>query len=909
MEEGKAVNKKTKHFISVIRSYLTVLVAVCMAFVIAMPQYAKAESVEPASADASSGQSNANSTPVNVIILIDKSGSMQKTDKEGQAKSAAMQFLDIISTDNSGTKLSEVTDLAIISFDHETTVEADFTSIKSDDSKSFMKDRIRGIQYGDKDRDTDIGLALKTAADLLQKQASPGDQNAVFLFTDGKTEGKSVDLAQSQKDLEYAINTLSSIDKTDIYALGWNYNNTLQEDGIKAIQDITNGLQKSDGLEDRRAGDTSGKFPRANYLITDQMQETRNFMTAVAEHLRGGIVEPIPEGKFDIDSSEIVEAHVIISSADDVINDVNIITPSGDSLQPGEKYSEEGDDHYKVCKLFIPEMGTYTVQVNCKDESTVSKLLVKRYAVEAKAHVDYVPNDGSYGLNSPFVGILKLVPIYNNDPYRESSFIDTINTKVAYVTEPELTDDGGTRITPYNLEYDDAAAYDDKDTASGCFVCAFPVAMEGSYGIEATIATDNMKRTVALVLDPDTGITRNADGSYSFEVAPVKVKRGKTIEWQPDQNLQFLRVQAVSTDDEKTAAAEMADGGKVKISGKAKGQTSLNATAQDQDGITWYLTGPVEVAFALKILEIILIVLGILLVAGIIFFLTRKLKSGDGLFSVRIEDLKSGYMEEFNIAPPRGTSFSLWDIASQTANRILTQSQGQPSQQQNAVVTTIRNKEKQLKSFKLLLAKEQAMDGSKHDTYKCKHDKFVQELSGPIYNDQELRIDMTFSPRSNGFGGFGNPQDKGPTFGTEPGFDNNPWSNPGQDGSFGGGQQSGGFGGFGGGQQSGGFGGFGGGQQSGGFGGFGGDQQSGGQQGGGFGGFGGGQQGGGFGGFGGDQQSGGQQGGGFGGYSGDQQSGGQQGGGFGGFGGGQQSGGQQGGGFNNGGDSWGSGNW
>ena len=71
MEEGKAVNKKTKHFISVIRSYLTVLVAVCMAFVIAMPQYAKAESVEPASADASSGQSNANSTPVNVIILID----------------------------------------------------------------------------------------------------------------------------------------------------------------------------------------------------------------------------------------------------------------------------------------------------------------------------------------------------------------------------------------------------------------------------------------------------------------------------------------------------------------------------------------------------------------------------------------------------------------------------------------------------------------------------------------------------------------------------------------------------------------------------------------------------------------------------------------------------------------------
>ena len=816
-----------------ITSYLTVLAAVCMSIVIALPQCAQA-----APAAAASGQSNANSTPVNVIILIDKSGSMQKTDKEEQAKSAAMQFLDVISNDNTDTNLSEVTDLAIISFDHETTVEADFTSIKSDDSKSFMKDRIKGIQYGDKDRDTDIGYALKTAADLLQKHASPGDKNAVFLFTDGKTEGKAVDLAKSQKDLESALSTLSSIDNTDVYALGWNYNNTLQKDGIEAIQDITNKLQTSDGLTQRRAGDESGKFALANYLITDQMQETRNFMTSVAEHLRGGIVVPIPEGKFDIDSSEIVEAHVIISSAHEPIKDVNIITPSGDSLQPGEKYSEEGDDHYKVCKLFIPEMGTYTVQVNCADEDTVSKLLVKRYAVEASACVDYVPNDGTYGLNSPYVGILKVIPVYNNNPYREPSFINSISTKVAYVTEPESTDDEGTRITPYNLEYDDAMAFDAKDTATGCFVCAFPVTTEGSYGVEATIATDNMKRTVVLVLDPKTGITRNADGSYSCETAPIEIKRGRTIEWQPDQNLQSLRFQDVRTDDEKTAAAEIADGGKIRISGKAKGQTRMNATALDQDGNTWNLSGPVEVAFAFKILEMILIILGILLLAGLIFFLTRKLKSGDGLFSVHIEDLKNGYMEDFNIAPPRGSSFSLWEVASQTASRIITQTQGHPSEQQNGLVTMIRSKEKLLKTYKLFLAKEQAMDGSKHDTYKYRHDKFIQELSGPVFNDQELRIDITFTPRSSGFGGFGGTQNPGPGFGTAQGFENNQWSNSGQDGGFGD------FGGFQ--AQDSGFGGFGGQQggqaQDSGFGGFG-SQQGGQSQGSGFGGFGG-QQGG-----------------------------------------------------------------
>ena len=47
-------------------------------------------------AGASEATSGANTEPVNVILIIDKSGSMRRTDQEGQAKSAASEFLDIL---------------------------------------------------------------------------------------------------------------------------------------------------------------------------------------------------------------------------------------------------------------------------------------------------------------------------------------------------------------------------------------------------------------------------------------------------------------------------------------------------------------------------------------------------------------------------------------------------------------------------------------------------------------------------------------------------------------------------------------------------------------------------------------------------------------------------------------------
>ena len=766
-------------------------------------------------AGAAEGTSGANTEPVNVILIIDKSGSMRRTDQEGQAKSAASEFLDILASPNQSENLSAVTNVAILAFNNNFEEISGFTSIKDDASRDYMKSRISEIEY-EKGSDTDIGKVLNHAAQMLKEQ-DPDGRNLIFLFTDGKTDftaGRYKTplnelFEKSANNKATAINKLSSMSRTEVVALGWNYQNSLEAEGKQEIMDITNTLQSKDGLMARDPSDQNGKFPNANYLITDNMVYAREFMAAEAERLRGGIVT-VFDKEFEIESSEVVEPHVILSS-NEKIEGINIISPSGEKLEPGEKYSEEGDDFYKVCKLFTPDLGKYTVQIQGADEDSVSKLLVRLYAVEAKMNVEQVPDDGSYGTGAPYAGLVKVTPVYKGQPYTEPTFISSVTTKEAYVTAPETS---GTGVTSYPLEY---------DNTENCFTCAFPILEDGTYGVEATIANDKMTRTVVVELDTDTGITRNSDGSFTKSIENITVKRGKTLEWEPESNLKFLTLQNVSTDDPAFAETHIKPGaGAVTIKGKKKGETPLSIAAQDKNGNDWHLEGKVIVNFALTLPEIILIILVIALIAALIFFLLKRMKSGDGLINGKIRNMRTGYSEEFSIIPPKGSSFKLWIIANQVIERMRASSGGRLTGDQNTLIGMMERRKKELESYKMVLTKKKSIDGSKQDAYECIHDKYTNDLSLPVFQDQELLIDLTFVP--SGVDGFNTHGPAEPMFGDQQrGF--------GDQGGFGG---QGGFGDQG--SQQGGFGNQGGawdqGSQQGGFGSQGGAWDQGGQQGG-----------------------------------------------------------------------------
>ena len=790
--------KKEDHVVKKSR-LLSLLLAIVLAVSILLPLAAAAEG------SSASGSTNENDANVNVVILIDKSGSMKRTDPEGKAKSAARQFVDIITEDDTDGNLSAVTDLAILAFNQDVyNISKGFHSIKDKDSQKLMKDWIDDIEYAD--GDTDIGLAMKTAQEMLQEHTEDDEKNVVLLFTDGKTD--NVDLIQSEQYLQTALSNFKGMDNISVYAVGWNYNNSLKAEGIQAIRDITNTVQSRDGLYPRDPDDKGGRYDKGNYLITNSWGKVRELMTAVAEDLHGGIAIPF-ESTFTIDSSEIVEAHIIISSDQDEIKGVNVLNPNGDKMKVGSNYTEEKDPdgHYMVCKLKQPAQGEYTVQVDCNDQDAVSKLLVKRYAIEAKAEVVVRENNGSYSVDTPNVGVVMLQTLYDGNPYTEASFINSVDTKAFTVQRPSSEEK-----TTYTLEYDEN--FDDNGTPKACFVGFFPIVEEGIYGIEATIATPNMKRLVVLALDAQTGISVNDDGSYSWNIGDINVRRGGTKEWKLDFSQPSLTFSDIDFSDKKLASADITVGGSsIIFTGNKKGETSIDMRAQDQNGAEWNLQGRLIVGLGLKLLEIILLVLILILIVVAAIAVRWKTAVADGLFTVTIQDYQAGYIEQFSSQPPKGTQFSLWLIINQAINRMVAKSGGNPSQRESGMIQRLQSKKKDFSSYVLFITSEQTLEGKKVKTYNYKHDKFISDLSTPIYKDNEMMIALTFIPAAQGSfskGSFGGGQ-----------------------GSFGGGQ-----GGFGGGQ-----GGFGGGQ-----GGFGSDQggfgfgqpgmnqgQQGGQPGGGFG--------------------------------------------------------------------------
>ena len=129
-----------------------------------------AQQEAPASTSAE-GESTALSAKWNVMMLIDKSGSMQTSDADRKAIDAAKLFVDeLASTEN--TEMASYTDLGIMTFALETEKIVDFSSMKSEESRDYAKAMIDGIKYMAKGTGgTDLGVAVEAAAKQLDAHA------------------------------------------------------------------------------------------------------------------------------------------------------------------------------------------------------------------------------------------------------------------------------------------------------------------------------------------------------------------------------------------------------------------------------------------------------------------------------------------------------------------------------------------------------------------------------------------------------------------------------------------------------------------------------------------------------------------------------------------------------------------
>lgn len=309
---------------------------------------------------------------VDVVIVVDTSGSMKSTDPERIAIEAANLFIDMI-------EMSE-SKIGLVSFSSKLGTIIELTDINSISDKKDLKGSIDQLPY---DGDTDMGLALQKGYELLQSGADDGNQKAILFLTDGKIDlgdSKTRSDENSYNDTQDVVNKAAS-DGIPIYTIGLNSDGNVDEDMLSDI-----------------AKNTSGR----SYLVDSVDNLPEIFDEIFADFINSNII-PLGDfetnGKdftdipFSISNNSVLEANIIMISKEK-LQKMELIDPSGSNvaLNSDSAFVSESNQ-YTLLKLITPAMGDWKFRIKGADGCKVHVNLIFNYKVNLVCELKLVSND------------------------------------------------------------------------------------------------------------------------------------------------------------------------------------------------------------------------------------------------------------------------------------------------------------------------------------------------------------------------------------------------------------------------------------------------------------------------------------------------------------------------------------
>ncbi len=136
---------------------------------------------------AAQGVANANTdTGLDIVVVIDRSGTMPKTDPNNIALAATNMLADIAEPQS--------TDIAVLFYGYDIILDTGFVELGDPNGVKALKDQINNTPMPDKE-DTNTGGALKRAKELIDayRMDHPDHTFAVLVLSDGKIEFNSSD--------------------------------------------------------------------------------------------------------------------------------------------------------------------------------------------------------------------------------------------------------------------------------------------------------------------------------------------------------------------------------------------------------------------------------------------------------------------------------------------------------------------------------------------------------------------------------------------------------------------------------------------------------------------------------------------------------------------------------------------
>lgn len=469
-----------------------------------------------------------NTTPIDFVLILDCSGSMDESDEEGLSVSAAKMFVDMLPAENArlaviamGPNYGEAAYPMEGLLSEEQKGGAGQNCVKEayplqnitdQDAKQEAKETIdqitaEGAQADSNQSQTPIGYALQAAVDVLQKNGTEADSASIILLSDGRVTGEA---EESTYNESYDYTTIDESEQ-DAVANGWpiyclelNYDNGNTENGswtgrvgLYQMQKIA---EKTDGERITLNSPTEAQNAFSNIFA--------KFFEADPTTASGMIEDGLVSLDFEIDEM-VAETNITLTGNINEVTEIVIRNADGKEYSYQKTtvddnriitYDNKENKRYITAKLLTPKEGTWSITAKGTDgiEIGLYAVSIREMNLQLNAQTDRLES-GSNEVALPKGATVDFTAsyIYNNSPYSSERFYKE-STAYLYVAET------GEKIqmTGSNDNYSGTITFD----------------KSGEYTVKALVESDKFRNE------------QKESGSYIFTVGNLPLTLAGSID-------------------------------------------------------------------------------------------------------------------------------------------------------------------------------------------------------------------------------------------------------------------------------------------------------------------------------------------------------------------------------------------
>lgn len=548
--------------------------------------------------------------PLDLVVVVDSSGSMNTSDKSRTALDAVRMLVNMMPAKDSR--------VGIVSFNTDASVltknpsgQSALISLEDFTGVETIRTDVATIVYSG---GTGIGNAVKAATDLLNANSNEEHTKAIILFTDGLNDFGYDRVALSNCE-DNEVDAIKWAKKNDcyIYCVGYDY---VTSSGISSMGAGGEGLKKLQNISD-----STGGVCKAIQSISDIEQLLIEFLADVCD-LNYKTIATIPgDGGFHECvipvSPSVIEANIrIAGGGTNAIKDgkIRLYDPSGKEVKLANSGNVRFDTDATAAsiKVIMPKAGDWRLTVEGISGDDIHVGLLEHFKMNLTSQLIFPDgNPDGVAYTNDAIGI-KTWLTYEDSALENDEIYEAVTSATAVCVSRANPDDK--KVIQLTRE-------------GRSFTGSFIIPEDCYYDITIRLDWDTVYREDTL-----TVMSSNTPVKLVKDIDDVKVNKGKTItldniyQYVHDEENDPIEVKLKSVSTTGVADIQFI-GDKVDITG-TKGwwaKTLVTLEFRDAQGNT------VETSFKVSVgdpwavaLVVAILVLIISLVLGILYLLYKK---------------------------------------------------------------------------------------------------------------------------------------------------------------------------------------------------------------------------------------------------------------------------------------------